>query len=61
MSIKDTSKQDMRAMLLKNGNVPPTSIVGNTVKHMNRKDSMESAIAARRAEFASSTSNKKVG
>jgi hypothetical protein len=50
MSIKDTSKQDLRSMLLKNGTVTPGTY-SNTIKHIDIKASQAAAIAARRNEM----------
>jgi hypothetical protein len=50
MSIKDTSKMDLRSMLLKNGTVTPGTH-SNTIKHIDIKASRAAAIAARRNEL----------
>lgn len=50
MSIKDTSKTDLRAMLLKDGNVK-ASAMPSAFKHVDMKESRAAAIAARRNEL----------
>lgn len=52
MSIKDTSKQDLRSLLLSSGNIKPaTGIFANTIKHIDPTESRAAAIAARRNEL----------
>ena len=51
MSIKDTSKQDIRSMLLRSGTVTAGSSIGNTIKHIDPNESRAAAIAARRNEL----------
>lgn len=50
MSIKDTSRQDLRSLLLKNGLVVPTSLP-SAIKHVDLASSRAAAIAARRDEL----------
>ena len=51
MSKKDTSKQDIRNLLLKNGNVIPSSYVKGSSYHLNKEESRAAAIQARRLTF----------
>ena len=58
MSKKDTTKQDMRSMLLKNNTIIPSSYVSTGGTKISKEDSMKAAIAARRNTF---TTQKKEG
>lgn len=51
MSKKDTTKQDIRSILLKNGVVTPSSYVSGSGSKISKEDSMKAAIAARKATF----------
>jgi len=51
MAKKDTTKQDIRILLLKNSQIVPSSYTGPYGK-VSKEDSMKAAIAARRTTFA---------
>jgi len=50
MSIKDTARQDLRTMLLRDGNVKPSGLP-SAFKHIDRVASRAAAIAARKQEL----------
>lgn len=52
MAKKDTTKQDIRSLLLKNGQLVSSSYTGPRGK-ISKEDSMKLAIAARKQSFSS--------
>lgn len=57
MARKDTTKQDIRSLLLKSGTVRASTpyVASNGISKINKEDSMRMAIASRKNELSRNT------